>query len=262
MNNLKIGCQVLAWGGDRIVNNLEMVLSQAKEAGYEGVEIGTRFLFNVSSSSLKSILDTKRLVLSGLHTGIGDLERLSKEEAILNLVKALDFVNEIGTHHLIVSGWRKDGKTNEDFLKQADILREIGKRAKTYGIRIAYHNHDWEIKNDYKELRKLLELLEPDVFSLSPDIGWVIKAGGDPFKFLELFINRISYLHLRDLKDNDFVEFGKGDVNYQRFFDILKQKDWSGWLVLEIVGPQDSPFPDPFKAVREGREYIKNILGI
>jgi len=262
MSNFRIGCQVLAWGGNRIINELGTVLSQAKEAGYEGVEIGTRFLLNVSSSELKSMLKEKDLILSGLHTGIGDLDRLSEEEIITNLVKALEFAREVGTQYLIVSGWRKDGKTKEDFLKESRVLREVGNKAKSYGMHIAYHNHDWEIRDDYKELRELLGLLEADIFSLAPDIGWVIKAGGDVFEFLESFISRIGYLHLRDLKDNDFVEFGRGKVDFRKFFDIVKQKGWSGWIVLEIVGPQDSPFPVPFKAVKEGREYFRKILNI
>ncbi|MGC8890807.1 MAG: sugar phosphate isomerase/epimerase family protein [bacterium] len=260
MSNFRIGCQVLTWGGDRIVNSLETVLSQAREAGYEGVEIGTRFLINVSPLRLKSTLKERGLVLSGLHTGLGDLDRLSEEEAITNLVRALEFAKEVETKYLVVSGWRKEGKTKEDFLKQARVLREVGNKAKSYGMCIAYHNHDWEIKDNYGELKELLNLLNPEIFSLAPDIGWVIKAGGEPSEFLETFLPRISYLHLRDLKNNDFVEFGKGTVDYHRFFNTLREKGWSGWVVLEIVGSQDSPFSDPFKVAKEGREYLKSIL--
>ena len=270
MNNIKIGCQVLSWGSKRIINDLNTVLFEAKTANFEGIEIGTRFLGNLSPLTFKSLLEEKGLVLSGLHTGLGsinvsgfgDINQLGRDKLLSNFERAINFAKEVGTSNLIVSGWNKEEKSEEDFNLLVEILNEIGSMCKKNGITLCYHNHNWEIENGMYELKKLVDSLEPEIFSLAPDLGWVEKGGENSLKFIKSFISRIKYFHLRDISNGDFVELGKGRIDYINIFNFLRENNWQGWIVAEVVGPNDSPFPNPFESVSRARTYLKDILGI
>gem|GEM_PF-4159922 len=63
--------------------------------------------------------------------------------------------------------------------------------------KLQYHNHYWEIENDYRELRYLVEHTDAARVSLLLDVGWVNRVNGNPAQAVALFRARIAAFHLR-----------------------------------------------------------------
>ena len=58
--------------------------------------------------------------------------------------------------------------------------------------------------------------------------------------------------------DGAFTVPGDGCIDYKPLFDILKVKNYSGWLVVEAE--QDPAKANPFKYAKIGYKYLTETL--
>lgn len=50
---------------------------------------------------------------------------------------------------------------------------------------------------------------------------------------MRTYLDRIGYLHLKDVKCNKFVPVGRGEIDFKALFSILKEGGFDGWAVVE-----------------------------
>jgi len=106
----------------------------------------------------------------------------------------------------------------EDIQATAAKLNAAAKKGAEYGIRVGYHNHDWELQSMI-EGRTALEyfesLLDPELV-LEVDTYWVAVGGQDPVDILTKFGDRVKFIHIKDgplNKDNKAQQpAGQGKV--------------------------------------------------
>ena len=97
-----------------------------------------------------------------------------------------------------------DSMSADDFRRSAAKANEIGQKAKTVGLKYAYHNHNFEFrdlgggKTGYEIL--LLET-DPSLVKLEADCGWMKVAGKDPIDYLTRNGDRFAMLHIKDFKN-------------------------------------------------------------
>ena len=87
-------------------------------------------------------------------------------------------------------------KTEQELDHQATFLKKILPFCEDHGIQPNLHNHTYEVENDLHDLKGTLQRIS-DV-KLGPDINWLIRAGVDPVEFIEMYGDKIVYLHFRD----------------------------------------------------------------
>ena len=88
------------------------------------------------------------------------------------------------------------------YKKTAESLNKGAALAKQAGIRLAYHNHAFEFKPMNKGKTGydvFMESFSPDM-SFEVDVFWVKVGGVDPVSMIRKLGQRISQLHLKDLK--------------------------------------------------------------
>ena len=106
----------------------------------------------------------------------------------------------------------------EDIHATAAKLNAAAKKGAEYGIRVGYHNHEWELQSMI-EGRTALEyfenLLDPELV-LEVDTYWVAVGGQDPVDILTKFGDRVKFIHIKDgplNKDNKAQQpAGQGKV--------------------------------------------------
>ncbi|MEU9949805.1 sugar phosphate isomerase/epimerase [Streptomyces sp. NPDC047939] len=79
-------------------------------------------------------------------------------------------------------------------------LNAAAKRGAEYGVRVGYHNHDWEISSKIKgatALEVLADLLDPQLV-LEVDTYWAAVGGENPAKILERLGERVIAVHIKD----------------------------------------------------------------
>jgi sugar phosphate isomerase/epimerase len=155
--------------------------------------------------------------------------------------------------------------------KLAASLQASGKRAKSHGLQLCYHNHAFEFEpmNGTTPLQILMSETDPSLVKLEMDIFWVIVAGHNPVDLLKTYAGRVPLLHLKD-KDKSlaataqynenvpketFKEIGNGSIDIPA---VLKAADAAG--AKHYFVEQDQT-PDPIASLKQSYEYLSKQFG-
>jgi sugar phosphate isomerase/epimerase len=82
----------------------------------------------------------------------------------------------------------------------AQQINAASRRARSHGIRVGYHNHDFEFSQQVEgrsAYELLVELLDEEVI-LEVDTYWASVGGADVFELLPRLRNRVRFLHVKN----------------------------------------------------------------
>jgi sugar phosphate isomerase/epimerase len=144
----------------------------------------------------------------------------------------------------------------EDYRK---LIKEIPawiKEAKQRGIRICYHNHDFEfVLLDDKPVLDVL--LQCDGLELELDTFWSWFAGADNEIYMQKYKGRLPFIHIKDFIDKDkkppvFCAIGEGKMDNRRILKLAVQYGVE-WVVVE----QDNSLIEPLESARLSIQNLK-----
>lgn len=284
-----IGINPLTWTNDDMPalggnTPLETCLKEAKEAGYDGVELGNKFPRD--AAKLAPIMANFGLkIVSGWYSG-RLLERDADAEMAamgphLALLKAMGspvmvFAEVTGCVHgdksAKLDSRRKLTGPEMDLL--AARMTEVAKRMRAQGVRLAYHHHMGTAIENEAEIDALMAKAGPEV-ELLLDTGHFTYAGGDPLKLARKYAKRVAHVHCKDIRkavleeskrkglsfldsvlEGVFTVPGDGCVEYKPIFAELKRAGYAGWLVVEAE--QDPAKAHPLTYARMGYRYLRD----
>ncbi len=112
-----------------------------------------------------------------------------------------------------LDGWRR----------LADQLNEAGRLAAPRGLRMAYHNHDFEFTpvEGRVPYDVFLERLDPTLVDLELDLYWAVKAGLDPQAMFARHPGRFPMWHLKDagpMPQRAMLDVGAGTIDFPALF--------------------------------------------
>lgn len=142
----------------------------------------------------------------------------------------------------------------------AKIIDEMGEKAHKAGLKLLYHNHDFEFKKNEDgivPIDYLLENCNPKYVNFQMDLFWVTKAGADPIAYFKKYPKRFKIWHVKDMDDQGrFAPVGTGNIDFGK---ILGQKKLSGMKYYMVE--QDKTFDDmkPLDAIKISRDGIEKI---
>lgn len=221
---------------------LSNVLKDLADLGFTQVE-GFRGLFETldEARKLRADLDANGLTMPTAHMNLDVLE--SAPETAVDIAKALG-IGYVFVPHIDAAerpndadGWRAFGQR----------LAEAGKPLEVAGIRVGWHNHDFEFTHgaDTHPLDYILEGGPELAFEF--DLAWGARAGEDHIKWIEKYADRIVAAHIKDIapvgqnSDEDgWADIGDGTINWPETFAALAQSNCQ-YFVLEHDNPSDGP---------------------
>jgi inosose dehydratase len=283
-----IGINPLTWTNDDMPElggdtPLATCLSEAKRAGYDGVELGNKF--PREPAKLSPIMAAHGLRIAsgwysgGLLTRDVDAEMAAMRPHLELLLamgcKAMVFAETTGCVH----GNKKAKLATRRKLSDAEIrslgtrMTELGTLMEARGIKLAYHHHMGTVIETEAEIDALMAATGPSV-GLLLDTGHLTYAGGDPLAVAKRHGRRIAHVHCKDIrapllaeakaKDLSFLDAvltgvftvpGDGSVAYPPIFAELKRLKYSGWLVVEAE--QDPAKAHPLTYAKMGNDYLR-----
>ncbi len=260
---MNIAIQTRPWGPEANRHSLPAILAEIAGCDYAGFEIGAQHLdtARVGRPARPDILRGQAaaagLQVVGIHIG-GEIYDPAGVQAMLHDLDALlDYIAAVGAPFVPFSGRMKTDKTAAELQQQADALNRIGRLCAARGLRLAYHNHFWEIENDCAELHHLCDHTDPALVGLCLDVGWVQRAGGTPADVTRTFLDRIAYFHIKDTTPAEWREVGHGDLDFPTLFAAIPRRD-DLWLVVE----QDETRRPPVESAQMSRDVLQRLLGL
>ena len=249
MSQYRVGCHLIIYG-DRPNNDFPGVLAEISAAGYDGIETGDPTTGGRSIDEVKDLLAFYNLAPAGVHSSYGSLEHFDR---MIHATQA------IGCGYLMVSGVGGND-TLEDYERAAEVFNEVGRRCNDAGIKLCYHNHNWEFKDlgGTTGIMKLYESTDSQLVYACVDTYWVKHGGVDPVEFLKKYANRVAYLHFKDMNpDRSFGEVGHGILDWTGIMGAIEQIDVE-WIMVE----QDRTDKAPNESITMSSQYIREVLRI
>ena len=286
---VRIGINPLTWTNDDLPelgeqNSLEKCLTEAKQAGYDGVELGRKFPRD--AAVLGPLLKNHRLdLVSGWYSG-RLLERSVAEE-IKALQPHLKLLKKLGSTAMVfceVSRCVHGDRTvplskrpqlgNEEWKPFSQHLEEVAAYLKEQGVGMAYHHHMGTVIQAEDEVDRMMDSTKS--VGLLLDTGHLTFAGGDPLRALKRHAKRIVHVHCKDIrkdklaqaKKNDlsfldsvlgdvFAVPGDGSIDFEPILKELANHKYSGWLVVEA--DQDPAKAHPLTHARIGHDCLRPL---
>ncbi|MBP8067746.1 MAG: sugar phosphate isomerase/epimerase, partial [Pedobacter sp.] len=174
----------------------------------------------------------------------------------------IEAANTLGSEYVTVpylgAGVRK---TADDFKKIAQKLNEAASVCKSSGIKLAYHNHDFEFTKFGNTTGYEIMLNETDknLVDYELDLYWVAKSGIDPIALFKAHPKRFTMWHVKDMdKTNNAVntEIGQGAVNFKSIFAEAKLSGVKHYFVEHEFNFK----PNELGSIKTSFDYVKNTL--
>lgn len=163
------------------------------------------------------------------HFGI-DLVRNDWERTVAD-AKAL------GQSYACVPWLGEQDRTLDGIKAVCETINKGAEVCKKYGMKIGYHNHDFEFKdagNGKLLYDVMLEELDPDLVSMEMDLYWVVAAGQDPLAYFDKYPKRFQQWHVKDADKqmpNRNTEVGNGSIDFKAIFAKAKQSGMKHFYV-------------------------------
>jgi sugar phosphate isomerase/epimerase len=174
-------------------------LKKVAEAGYKQVEL---YGFPKADAMVAGAKDAG-LAINSTHFEWDSVVN-PKDAGMSDFVRIVDEAKKLGLSHLVIP-YLHDGnrKTLDDYKKVAENANKAADIADQAGIRLSYHNHNFEFEP--KEGGKsgydiFIENFSPKMM-FEIDVFWVKAAGIEPVELIKKLSGRVSQLHLKDLKE-------------------------------------------------------------
>ncbi len=289
---VKLAVAPIAWSNDDMPElggdtPLEVCLSQSREAGFCGTELGGKFPRD--ADKLAPMLDKHNLMLaagwfSGLLRDNGDIgEEMRRMQPQLQTFAALGttilFYAETSASTQAQINTPLSARPvmpDEEFAPYGEKLTALAEMmAQQYGIKMAYHHHMGTVIQSMRDVDMLMQNTGEAV-GLLADSGHAAFAGkaDDGAMMIHKHAARIRHVHCKDVRDKQlakarkddssfmhavldgvFTVPGDGCLNFDKFIAAAAAINYKGWMVVEAE--QDPAKADPLTYSQQGGAHLR-----
>ncbi|WP_315819267.1 sugar phosphate isomerase/epimerase [Paraflavitalea speifideaquila] len=238
-------------------------LEKVAKLGYKQVETfgyGNRKWFNLSPGELSAILKNNGLRSPSGHTYPGSFFLKGGWED--EWKRAVEDAKKLGQEYITIP-WLEEAYRNkaDNYKIIAEGLNKAGGFAKGGGLKLAYHNHDFEFTtiDGQTGFDILTQNTDAKLVQFELDLYWAVKAGHDPVKLFQAHPGRFSMWHVKDMDNTpqkSFTEVGSGVIDFKTIFKNARLSGMKYFFVEQDVCPGS-----PFDSIAKSIGYLKgNIL--
>ena len=227
---------------NQLERDFDLTLARLSELGFQSVE---PFSLPANTNRLKAALSNAGLKAPTAH---GDV--------VINPRGAIEAAVELGSSVLIDPYQPEESFQSESKLEQlADQLSAAAELGREHGLKIGYHNHDHDIRNEIRGVPALVALAqmvsEDVVFEI--DLFWCQVAEVDAIELLKALDGRVVALHAKDAPlgghVQDQVPLGAGSVKLLESIRHLPD--------AQVVVEFDDYAGDIFEGISLSLDYLK-----
>ncbi|MGJ8527261.1 sugar phosphate isomerase/epimerase family protein [Maritalea sp.] len=292
---IKIGNAPCSWGvefgNDPRNPNWLKVLDECKQAGYTGIELGPVGFMPEEPNLVADEFAKRELEMIGgvIFRPFHDPDQW--DDVLDGAVRTCEALKAHGAEHLVLidsisprraptAGRPQEAEKMDDqewraYRGRIEHVAKLG--AQDYGLTPSIHPHAAGFMDFEDEVEKLLSEVDESVLKICLDTGHSHYAGFDPVVFMKRHMDRISYMHFKDIDPKvkahtienqiDFYEacgngifcnLGDGETDFPAVRDMLMQAGFEGWCTVE----QDcDPEGDtsPVSDAKLNRDYLASI---
>lgn len=293
--SIRIGNAPCSWGiefpSDPSYPSWQTVLDQCAAAGYKGIELGPIGYMPEDPTVLAPELAARDLAIIGgvvfrpFHDpakwdDVMDASVRTCKALVAHRAQHLVLIDSISPRRAPTAGRAKEAEQMEEgewaaFRDRIATVARLG--TEEYGLTVGIHAHAAGFIDFEPELERLLEEVDESILKICFDTGHHSYAGFDPVAFMDRHMERISYMHFKDIDrvvkartvanrtdfykacgEGIFCNLGKGDVDFPAVRQRLLDAGFEGWCTVEQDCDPSMP-GTPLEDARANREYLQSI---
>lgn len=281
MKDLKVGLQLYTIR-QAMTDDMDAALREVKAMGYDYVEMAGGRYDHTAEENLE-LIEKNGLKCISVHQSPSFYQA--------DLVDAVSYVKGLCAPYAVIPmAAGRDEAFRLHWDETISLYTGIAEALQKEGVRLLYHNHDFEYGkldgDDEYILHRLMSTIPASLLQPELDTCWISYGGVDPVKEIEAFSDRISVVHLKDYTCTalepkpiwKLLEEGKLTEKPAKRSDVGFRYDPVGYGVQDwhaimdaiyasaaeyVVVEQDSSKErDPLEAAAMSRRYLKDTFGI
>lgn len=293
---IRIGNAPCSWGvefaDDARNPSWQSVLKQCAQAGYKGIELGPVGFMPEDPAILADGLAENDLELIGGVVFRPYHDPAAWDDVLDGTIRTCKALKAHGAQHLVlidsISPRRAPtaGRASEaeqmdqgEWAAYRDRIAESARiGAQEYGLTVGIHAHAGGFLDFEPELERLLDEVDESILKICFDTGHHSYAGFDPVAFMKKHVDRISYMHFKDIDpkikasvlqnrtgfydacgQGIFCNLGQGDVDFSAVRQVLLDAGFEGWCTVEQDCDPALGNTDPLADATGNREYLSSI---
>jgi len=234
MANYRISFQLY---GARNFPPLEPQLESLAAIGYDAVEpYGGNY--QTDPKGLRAKTDALGLTIPTAHMPLAHLEE--------DRTRVIDIAKTLGLETVIIPHVGGDARpsTVEGWKALGHRLSEHAGHLAEAGLRLGWHNHDFEYVKLADGSRPIDHILAANGVRFEPDIGWIVRAGADAAAEIRKESSKIAAFHVKDTakagvtKDDGWTDVGAGIIDWKALWPAIAGSG-ADLLVMEHDNPSD-----------------------
>ncbi len=203
---------------DMMAVSVPATLKLVSAVGYKEVE--TAGYFEHSPKEFRKMLDGEGLSAPSAHVMLDLFDK--------SLNEVIDTAKEIGHRYVVIPYLTVEqrGSGIDVYKRLAENCNIYGEACKKVGLKLAYHNHDFEFETRDGQLTYdvLLQDVDADLMAMEMDLYWMAKAKQDPLAYFKRHPGRFKLWHIKDMdKQGAFADVGTGVIDFATIFAHAQQ---------------------------------------
>ena len=225
MSKLPVGIQVFGLRKHLQDTPEKFVMQEIKNMGYDGVELAG--LYGLEPTFVRDILKKVGLIPISAHIPLAEM--------VMDMDKVISDYTTVGVSYVVVPYLPAELRPLTDgYEKALEDIRTIGEKANIAGLKLLYHNHDFEfVKLPSGEFGfdNIYSTISEDLLMVEPDTCWIKVAGQDPVEYIRKYGSRCEIIHLKD-----FIKEGNPANLYQLIgINVKQEEDKPGFFQFRPV---------------------------
>jgi sugar phosphate isomerase/epimerase len=240
-------------------------LKQAAALGYRnfetyGFEPDTLKYYGMPARDFRKVLGDLDLATT---TGHYDLHRyLAQPAAAMTayIDRCIEGARALDQKYITWAWLDPQSRTLDAFRLVAQRLNLIGEQAAKAGLKVAYHNHDFEFTPHDGQIGYdiILRETDPALVKLQLDLFWVAHSSArSPHELFQLQPGRFVMWHVKDMDTaRRYTELGNGVIDFKR---IMPHAALAG-LEEYFVEQGDNFAQGPMQSIETSARYVRRYL--
>jgi sugar phosphate isomerase/epimerase len=254
---------------EQLTADVKATIEQVAKIGYNQVETyygypgkyEVKGFWGLEAKDFNTLLKANGLTSPSGHYNVTEFLSSGDDKVLKSHIET---AATVGQKYFVIPALPTDIRANgtlDDYKRMASKFNQAAELCQKSGLKLAYHNHNFEFKdqgNGATGYEILLAETDAKLVGFELDIFWAVNAGLNPVDMFKKNPGRYKMFHVKDMDKTDktvFVEVGSGRIDFKRIFAAAKLAG-----VDYIFTEQDIIRKAPYESIAESYNYVKKNL--
>ena len=239
---------------DQLQADFEGTVEKIAKIGYRNLEFAG--YYNRTPEQVRALLDRLQIVSRSSHIGA----QLMRQDAAAQIKAA----KTIGQQYITLPSYNFTRGSLESWKSAAKQFNTWGAMCRDAGLRLAYHNHNFEFAplEGTTGYDVLVKETDPKLVDFELDLYWARFADQDPLALFAKYPGRFAMWHVKDMTvtgtQKGMTPVGKGTIDFKSIFAHARQSGMKYFFVEHDTAAQ---YPGgSLASAQASYEYLRQLL--